>query len=103
MTNSDLKARAQTIQALIQQRDDITAEIKACYDSAASAGFNKSAMKKAIKLASMSQDKRAKHDQEAQEIQLYLFEIEGGALSLAADDSIQAEDDADRRFGRAAA
>lgn len=81
MTNSDLRHRAQTIQALLEQRDDITAEIKACYDSAASAGFNKPAMRKAIKVAAMSQDKRAKHDSEEMDIELYLAEIEGKGSS----------------------
>ena len=84
LTNSDLRQRAQTIQALIEQRDDITAEIKACFDSAASAGFNKSAMRKAIKVANMSEDKRAKHEMDAQEVQLYLFEIEGRQMREAA-------------------
>lgn len=85
MTNSDLKARAQTIQSLIEQRDDISAEIKACYDSAASAGFNKSAMKKAIKVASMSEDKREKHDTEQMDLELYLREIEGRQMREAAE------------------
>jgi uncharacterized protein (UPF0335 family) len=84
MTNSDLKARAQTIQALIEQRDDITAEIKACYDSAVSAGFNKSAMRKAIKVASMSDDKREKHESEQSDLLLYLAEIEGRQMKEAA-------------------
>ena len=80
MTNSDLKGRAQTIQSLIEQRDDISAEIKACYDSAASAGFNKIAMRKAIKVAGMSEDKREKHDTEQMDLELYLAEIEGKGL-----------------------
>lgn len=85
MTNSDLKARAMTIQALLEQRDDISAEIKACFDSAASAGFNKSAMKKAIKITSMDADKRAKHDTEQMDLELYLREIEGREMREAAE------------------
>lgn len=85
MTNSDLKARAQTIQALIEQRDDITAEIKACYDSAASAGFNKSAMRKAIKVAGMSDEKREKHESDQSDLILYLAEIEGRQMREAAE------------------
>lgn len=85
MTNSDLRARALTISALIEQRDDISAEIKACFDSAASAGFNKSAMKKAIKITTMDADKREKHDTEQMDLELYLREIEGRELREAAE------------------
>lgn len=76
-TNSDLKGRARTILALMEQKDEIAAEIKANFDSAASAGFNKTAMRKAIKVVAMSQDKRAKHDSEQMDLELYLAEIEG--------------------------
>ena len=85
MTNSDLKARAMTIQALLEQRDDISAEIKACFDSAASAGFNKSAMRRAIKITSMDADKREKHDTEQMDLELYLREIEGREMREAAE------------------
>jgi len=85
MTNSDLKGRAQTIQSLIEQRDDISAEIKACYDSAASAGFNKSAMRRAIKITTMDADKREKHDTEQMDLELYLREIEGRQMREAAE------------------
>lgn len=85
MTNSDLRARALTISALIEQRDDISAEIKACYDSAASAGFNKSAMRKAIKVAGMSDEKREKHESEQSDLLLYLAEIEGRQMREAAE------------------
>lgn len=83
--NSDLRDRAQSILRLMEQRDDLTADIKAAFDAAASVGFNKSAMRKAIKVAAMSSDKRAKHEQDAQEAQLYLFEIEGREMRAAAE------------------
>lgn len=83
-TNSDLKQRAESILRLIEQRDELTADIKAAFDAAASVGFNKTAMRKAIKIAGMSSDKRAKHEQDAQEVQLYLFEIEGREMAEAA-------------------
>lgn len=85
ITNSDIRARAQTIQSLIEQRDDITAEIKACYDSAASAGFNKSAMRRAIKITTMDADKREKHESEQSDLLLYLAEIEGRQMREAAE------------------
>ena len=61
----------------MEQRDELTADIKAAFDAAKSAGFNAAAMRKAIRIAAMSADKRAKHDAQEQEAQLYLFEIEG--------------------------
>jgi uncharacterized protein (UPF0335 family) len=84
-TNSDLRQRAQSILRLMEQRDELTADIKAAFDAAASVGFNKTAMRKAIKVAAMSSDKRAKHEADAQEAQLYLFEIEGREMREAAE------------------
>lgn len=84
-TNSDLRQRAESILRLIEQRDELTADIKAAFDAAASVGFNKTAMRKAIKIASMSSDKRAKHDTEQMDLELYLAEIEGRSMKEAAE------------------
>jgi uncharacterized protein (UPF0335 family) len=84
-TNSDLKQRAESILRLIEQRDELTADIKAAFDAAKSVGFNAAAMRKAVRIAAMSSDKRAKHEQEAEEVQLYLFEIEGRSMKEAAE------------------
>ena len=52
-------------------------DLKAAYDAAASAGYTKAALKRAIKLHRMDADKRAKHDSAQAELILYLEEIEG--------------------------
>lgn len=84
-TNSNLKQRAESILRLIEQRDELTADIKAAFDAAKSVGFNPSAMRKAVKIAAMSSDKRAKHDSEQMDLELYLAEIEGREIREAAE------------------
>lgn len=83
-TNSDLKQRAERILRLIERRDELSADIKAAFDAAKSVGFNAAAMRKAIKIAAMSSDKRAKHDSEQMDLELYLAEIEGRSMKEAA-------------------
>lgn len=77
MRNSDLRQRAESIMRLMEQRDELTMDIKAAFDAAASVGFNKAAMRKAIKVAALDADKRAKHESEQSDLILYLAEIEG--------------------------
>ncbi len=84
-TNSDLKQRAESILRLIEQRDELSADIKAAFDAAASVGFNKSAMRKAVRIAAMSSKTRQKYEAEAEEVQLYLAEIEGREMREAAE------------------
>lgn len=84
-TNSDLKQRAESILRLIEQRDELSADIKAAFDAAKSVGFNPSAMRKAVRIAAMSSEKREKHEAEAEEVQLYLFAIEGREIREAAE------------------
>ena len=84
MTNSDLRQRAEHIGRLKDQRDEINADIKAAFEAAASAGFNRAALKAAIKIARMEKDKRAKHEQAQQDLFVYLEEIEGRRLREAA-------------------
>lgn len=83
-TNSDLRQRAVSIMRLEEQRDELTADIKAAYDAAASVGFNKAAMKRAIKISRMDATKRAKHDSSQLDLELYLAEIEGKQMREAA-------------------
>lgn len=83
-TNSDLRQRAESIMRLEEQRDELTADIKAAYDAAASVGFNKAAMKRAIKISRMDATKRAKHDSSQLDLELYLAEIEGKQMREAA-------------------
>lgn len=85
MTNSDLKQRAESIMRLIEQRDELSADIKAAFDAAKSVGFNAAAMRKAIRIATLDSDKRAKHESEQMDLELYLAEIEGKALREAAE------------------
>lgn len=84
-TNSDLKQRAESILRLIEQRDELSADIKAAFDAAKSVGFNAAAMRKAVRIAAMSADKRAKHDTEQMDLELYLAEIEGREMREAAE------------------
>lgn len=84
-TNSDLRQRAESIMRLMEQRDELTLDIKAAFDAAASVGFNKQAMRKAIRIAGMDATKRAKHDSSQLDIELYLAEIEGRQLREAAE------------------
>jgi uncharacterized protein (UPF0335 family) len=81
---SDLRDRADYIMRLMEQRDGIALEMKAAFEAAASAGYNAKAMKKAIKVASMEADKRAKHDSEQMDLELYLSELEGRQERAAA-------------------
>lgn len=77
MKNSDLRQRAESIMRLMEQRDELSADIKAAFEAASSVGYNSKAMRKAIKVASMDTDKRAKHEEEQSDLILYLEEIEG--------------------------
>lgn len=79
-TNSDLRQRAESIMRLIEQRDELSADIKAAFDAAASVGFNKAAMRKAIKIATLDSAKREKHESEQMDLELYLAEIENREL-----------------------
>lgn len=85
MRNSDLRQRAESIMRLMEQREEITADIKAAFDAAASVGFNKAAMRKAVKIAAMDAAKREAHHSEQMDIELYLAEIEGNAMREAAE------------------
>lgn len=76
-SNSDLRQRAESIGRLMDQRDELSEDIKAAFEAAASAGFNKSAMRKAISIARMDAAKRAKHDAGQMDLELYLAELEG--------------------------
>lgn len=77
MTNSDLRARAERIAQLEEAAKDARDDVKAAYDAAASAGYTKTALRKAVRINGLSADKRAKHDSEQTDLELYLAEIEG--------------------------
>ncbi len=83
-TNSDLRARAEHIMRLMDQRDELNEDIKNSFDVAKSVGFNPTAMRKAISVARMEAGKRAKHDQGQMDLELYLAEIEARELVGAA-------------------
>lgn len=84
MTNSDLRHRAEHIGRLMDQREDITADIKAAFEAAKSVGFNAAALRKAIAIARMDSAKRAKHDAAQMDFETYLSEIEGRQMEEAA-------------------
>lgn len=84
MTNSDLRQRAEQIGRLLDQRDDLTADIKAAFEAAKSVGFNSAALRKAISIARMDATKRAKHDEAQSDLLIYLAELDGREMEAAA-------------------
>ena len=83
MTNSDLSTRAARLIELEEAAEDAKLDLKAAYDAAASAGYTKAALKRAIKLHRMDADKRAKHDSQQMDLEMYLAEIEGRRIADA--------------------
>lgn len=77
MTNSDLRERAEKIIRLTEQMDDIKTEIADRYADAKNAGYTVAILRRAIKIAGMDAEKRAKHEQGQMDLELYLAEIEG--------------------------
>lgn len=59
--------------------------VKVAFEVAENVGFNKKALRKAIATARLDADKRAKHDSEQMDLELYLAEIEGRRLQEAAE------------------
>lgn len=85
MTNSDLRARAERLAKLHEAVDEATADLKAAYVAAASDGYSKTALRKAMKIHGLTADKRAKYDTEQMDLELYLAEIEGRSMREAAE------------------
>lgn len=77
MTNSDLRSRAQTIVALMDQADEIKTEIADRFQDAKNAGLTVSALRTAIRIHRLDGAKRAKHDAAQMDLEMYLSEIEG--------------------------
>jgi len=77
MTNSDLRDRADKIIRLMEQADDLKTEIADRFEDAKNAGYTVKALRKAIKLHRMEADKRAKHESEQMDLEMYLAELEG--------------------------
>lgn len=78
-TNAVLKSHANRISRLEEQKAEIAEEIKEAYEYAKSEGFTVSALRKAIKIHSLDQAKREKHDAEQMDLELYLEQLEGKA------------------------
>lgn len=76
-TNERLKQLAGLIAGLEHDRAHIAEEIRDIYDTAKNEGYTPKALKQAIKIHSMDQDKRAKHDAEQMDLELYLRQLEG--------------------------
>lgn len=85
MTNSDLRERAERLAKLQEDVAEAQAELKAAYDAAASAGYTKTALRKAMKVHTLDAAKRAKYDSEQGDLILYLAEIEGRSMREAAE------------------
>jgi len=85
MTNSDLRARAERLAKLEETAKEASEEVKAAYAAAASAGYNRAALKKAMKVHSLDNEKRAKYDAAQMDLELYLAEIEGRSMREAAE------------------
>lgn len=76
-TNELLKRHADRIGRLEEERKALSGDIKDAYETAKSEGFTVKALKQAIKIHSMDQDKRAKFDAEQTDLLLYLEQLEG--------------------------
>lgn len=85
MTNSDLKQRALRLIDLETAAKEAKADVDAACAAAASAGYTKAALKKAIKIHTLEPEKRARHDAAQMDLELYLAEIEGSQLREAAE------------------
>lgn len=62
--NDDLAERVARIVQLEEAAAEAAADVKAAYDAAASAGYTKSALKKAISIHKLSPDKRKANESE---------------------------------------
>lgn len=85
MTNSDMGRRIAAIAALEDQKRDITTEIADRYQDAKNQGYTVPSMRRAVKVYRMDAAKRAKHDSEQMDFEMYLAEIEGRSLREAAE------------------
>lgn len=85
MTNSDLRQRAESLTRLHEAVEAAQADLKQAYDDAASAGYTKAVLRKALKIHTLDSDKRAKHDRDQMDLELYLAEIEGRQMQEAAE------------------
>jgi len=76
MTNSDLRQRAEQIERLTAEIDELKLALAEAYDDAAAEGYSKSALRKAIKVHTMDARQREKHETEQSDIETYLAELE---------------------------
>ena len=60
MTNSDLRERAERLAHLTEIAEEARLDLKAAYDAAASQGYSKAALRRAVKIHMMDQARRAK-------------------------------------------
>ena len=74
---TDIHYFAKRIAALEDQAEAIKSDIKDEYSVAANKGYNAKALKAAIKIARLDADKRAKHESDQTDLELYLAELEG--------------------------
>jgi uncharacterized protein (UPF0335 family) len=84
-SNSDLARRIAAIASLEDQRKDITTEIADRYQDAKNQGYNVPSMRRAVKVNRMDASKRAKHDSDQMDFEMYLAEVEGRQLREAAE------------------
>lgn len=84
MTNADLRQRAQAIINLMDQADEIKAEIADLFEAAKGAGYTPKALRQAIKVHRLDANRRATHDSAQMDFEMYLAELEGNAISEAA-------------------
>lgn len=85
MKNSDLRQRAQEIARLHDAAEEAKQILAEAYDAAASDGYSKPALRKAVKGFRLTPDKREAYHAEQLDIEGYLAEIEGRAMAEAAE------------------
>jgi uncharacterized protein (UPF0335 family) len=76
-TNAALLSYAERIKRLQDQIEGFKSDVKAVCEEAKADGYTPKALKQAIKIHSMDQDKRAKFDAEQTDLLLYLEQLEG--------------------------
>lgn len=76
MENNTLKTYAERISRLEAQKAEIASDIKDLYTEAGATGFDKKALKRAIKIASMNAEARRKQKEEDEVLGVYLQQLD---------------------------
>ena len=76
-TNAALLSYAERIKSLQDQIEGFKSDVKAVCEEAKADGYSPTALRKAVKIAEMDQDKRDKYHAEQMDLEMYLAQLEG--------------------------